>query len=70
MLTSRSSSFEMTDRLEIGLNNLGSAGSRSAFFSNGFDCILNVYRESLYTFNMQSNTSNTTVTKTELKITS
>ena len=35
-----------------------------------FDCILNVYRESLYTFNMQSNTSNTTVTKKELKITS
>ena len=35
-----------------------------------FDCILNVYRESLYRFNMQSNTSNTTVTKKELKITS
>ena len=25
-----------------------------------FDCILNVYREFLYTFNIQSNTSNTT----------
>jgi len=35
-----------------------------------FDCILNVYRESLYTFNMQSNTSSTTVTKKGLKITS
>jgi len=34
-----------------------------------FDCILNVYRESLYTFNMQSNTSNTTVTKKKLKLT-
>ena len=31
-----------------------------------FFCILNGYRESLYTFNMQSNTSNT---KKELKIT-
>jgi len=35
-----------------------------------FDYILNVYRESLDTFNIQSNTSNTTVTKKGLKITS
>ena len=27
-----------------------------------FDCILNVYRDSLYTFNIQTNISNTTVT--------
>jgi len=35
LLTSRSSSFEMTDKLEIGRYDLASAGSRSAFFSNG-----------------------------------
>ena len=31
----RSNNFENTDRLEIGRNDLGSAGSRSAFFSKG-----------------------------------